>query len=130
MGVFFGESEQKKYVLSFFQIWGVLYPLVENWRAVCLTSDMVTFGRSSSNTFVIDKDQAGDAINVISKVRTSFFQRCSLHTFKILGKIRIWNDVFIARFFFKVYFVTYQTRQDFFKVSLISLFVILKGYHQ
>jgi len=50
------------------QIWGVLYPLDENWRAVCLTSDMVTFGRSSSNTFVIDRDQAGDAINVVSKV--------------------------------------------------------------
>jgi len=50
------------------QIWGVLYPLRDAWRAACLSVDNVSMGRSSGCTFTIDRDQAGDRIVSISKV--------------------------------------------------------------
>jgi len=57
-------------------IWGVLYPMRENWRAACLSEEIVTLGRSSSNTITIDRDQAGDQITSISKVHFAI-KRCS-----------------------------------------------------
>ena len=58
------------YVITFInlQIWGVLYPLRDAWRAACLSVDNVSMGRSSGCTFTIDQDQAGDRIVSISKV--------------------------------------------------------------
>jgi len=50
------------------RVWGTLYPLKDSWKAVELKGDECTLGRSSSNTYPILVDQAGDSLNVISKV--------------------------------------------------------------
>jgi len=52
-------------------VWGTLYPLQDNWKAIQLINDKCTVGRSSSNTFPILGDQAGERLNAISKVHFS-----------------------------------------------------------
>ena len=45
-----------------------MYPLKDNWKVIELIEEACTLGRSSSNTYPILVDQAGDSLNVISKV--------------------------------------------------------------
>ena len=55
------------FLIFLFQVWGTLYPLQDNWKVVQLKGHSCTLGRSSSNTFPILGDQAGERLSAISK---------------------------------------------------------------